>query len=281
MSVNIIIRIALLIGLAFSGQSYAAESTARVLYLANEGVMISKGDVKILFDPLFDTSYGQYQLLPKQMEKDLFSATPPFDGVVAVFVSHYHGDHFSPELMLSFLKSREDIKLYAPTQAVSALHAVAGAQDQAVFERVTGIDLEHGDEPLSLTVGDLLIEAAFIPHSGWQQRPIEVKNLAFRVTLDEEITVLHMGDADPDPEHFSQNRNYWVDGEHHLALPPYWFFDSVGGRLILDEYIKPGHAIGVHVPVAIPDDPSKRPDELIGFDLFTEPGESREIPSIQ
>jgi L-ascorbate metabolism protein UlaG (beta-lactamase superfamily) len=281
MSINIIVKIALLIGLAFSNQSIAAESPARVLYLANEGVMISKGDVKVLFDPLFDTSFGQYQLLPKQMEKELFAGLPPFDGVDAVFVSHYHGDHFSPELMLSFLKSREDIKLYAPTQAVSALHAVAGAQDQAVFERVTGIDLEHGDEPVSLTVEDLLIEAAFIPHSGWQRRPIEVKNLSFRVTLGEEITVLHMGDADPDPEHFSRNRSYWIDGEHNLALPPYWFFDSAGGRIILDEFIKSDHAIGVHVPVAMPDDPSERPDELIGFDLFTEPGESREISSTE
>jgi len=277
---NIILKIALLVGLALSNQSIAAEPSGRVLYLANEGVMISKGDVKILFDPLFDTSFGQYQLLPKQMEKDLFAGLPPFDGVDAVFVSHYHGDHFSPELMLSFLKSREDIKLYAPTQAVSALHAVAGVQDEAVFHRVTGIDLEHGGEPVRLTVGDLLIEAAFIPHSGWQRRAIEVKNLAFRVTLDEEITVLHMGDADPDPEHFSQNRGYWIDAEHNLALPPYWFFDSAGGRIILDEFIQPDHAIGVHVPVAIPDDPSKRSDELIGFDLFTKPGESREISSL-
>ena len=279
MSVNIIVRIALLVGLAFWNQSIAAESPARVLYLANEGVMISKGDVKVLFDPLFETSFGQYQLLPKQMEKDLFAGLPPFDGVEAVFVSHYHGDHFSPELMLSFLKSREDMKLYAPAQAVSALHAVAGAQDQAVFERVTSIALEHGDEPVRLAVGGLLIEAAFIPHSGWQRRPIEVENLAFRVTLDEEITVLHMGDADADPEHFSRNRSYWIDTEHNLALPPYWFFDSAGGRAILDEFIKPIHAIGIHVPVAIPDDPSNRPDELIGFDLFTEPGESREISS--
>ena len=54
---------------------------------------------------------------------------------------------------------------------------------------------------------------------------------------------------------------------------------SAGGRIILDEFIKPDHAIGVHVPVAMPDDPSERPDELIGFDLFTEPGESREISS--
>ena len=277
MSAKKTVTIALLLGLALSSQSFAADTLSRVHYLANEGVLIVHGETKILFDPLFVTDYGQYQLVPAQMEKDMITGAPPFDGVDAVFVSHHHGDHFAPESMLSFLKLRDDVKLYAPAQAVAALHSVAGAEDQAVFERVTGIALEYGNDPVTIIVGDLQIAAVRIPHSGWPRRMTDIENISFRVTLDETVTVLHMGDADPNPEHFSMHLDHWENRKLDLALPPYWFFNSRGGRIVLDGYLNPGHAIGIHVPTDMPDDPSKRPNEFLGFDLFTEPGEWREI----
>ena len=63
-----------------------------------------------------------------------------------------------------------------------------------------------------------------------------------------------------------------------MAFPPYWFFSSTYGPGILKSRIKPGHSVGVHVPVSIPADPARRPAALRGYDLFTRPGENREIP---
>ena len=40
-------------------------SVSRAQYMANEGLMVVQGDTKVVFDPLFRNSYGQYQLLPK------------------------------------------------------------------------------------------------------------------------------------------------------------------------------------------------------------------------
>jgi hypothetical protein len=86
-----------------------------------------------------------------------------------------------------------------------------------------------------------------------------------------------MGDADPNPAHFQSNLDHWQDYELTLALPPYWFFVSDGGQFTLNEYIKADHAIGIHVPVSMPDNPADRPAEIQGFDLFTEPGETRQL----
>ena len=37
-------------------------------------------------------------------------------------------------------------------------------------------------------------------------------------------------------------------------------------------------AIGVHVPVAVPDNADERAPELDGYDLFTEPGQVLVLP---
>jgi hypothetical protein len=56
-----------------------------------------------------------------------------------------------------------------------------------------------------------------------------------------------------------------------MAFPPYWYFESDEGRQVLERRVKPGHAVGVHVPLET--------KELRGFDLFVEPGETRDILS--
>ena len=252
-------------------------AVSRAQYMANEGLMVVEGDTKVVFDPLFRNSYGQYQLLPKEMEEALYSGQPPFDGIDAVFISHYHGDHFSPADILRLLQEQPGIHLYAPAQAVDGLRSVSGTDDEKVFERVTAIELAYKDTPVTLAMDSLLIEAVRIPHSGWPNGRLDVENISWRVTLNENTTVLHMGDADPNDVHFARDAAYWDKRHTHMAFPPYWFFTTNHGPGILENRIKPGHSVGVHVPVSISKDPSLRQQDLRNVDLFTEPGEIRDI----
>ena len=64
----------------------------------------------------------------------------------------------------------------------------------------------------------------------------------------------------------------------HLALPPYWFFSSNGGKKILDDHIRAGETFGVHVPASMPDNPEQYPEEFRGRTLFSVPGEEKRIP---
>lgn len=259
-------------GFTFAKSIDSTPDNATAHYMANEGLMVVSGETKIVFDPLFRNSYGHYQLLPRSMEEALFAGTPPFDGIDAVFVSHYHGDHFSPEDVLRLLKVQQKIRLYAPLQAVNALRRIASLQDVSVFERVTAVELAYKDAPVALEMENLKIEAVRIPHSGWPTGRLDVENISWRVTLNESTTVLHMGDADPNDVHFERDADYWARGHTHMAFPPYWFFSASGGETILRKRIRADHSVGVHVPVAVP-------GNLRGFDLFTRPGESRLIHS--
>lgn len=252
----------------------AVAQEAAIEYLANEGVMVWQGDTKVLFDPLYDNGYGRYQMVPDRVRDAIFSGDAPYDGVQAVFVSHHHGDHFSAADMLRLLRSRQDIHCYAPAQAVVAVRELATADDQSVLDRMTGLDMEYGDEPVSITAGSLKIDAAFIPHSGWPTARTEIQNIAFRVTLDDGMTVLHMGDADARTVHFEADEAYWEDTTIDVAMPPYWYFLSEDGVEVLEDRLDVIHAIGIHAPEEY-SDPSKRPEELFRYDVFTSPGEGR------
>ncbi len=246
-------------------------------YLANEGVMVTDGETKVLFDPLYPNNYGQYLLVPDAMRSAIFAGEPPYDGIDAVFISHFHGDHFSAEDSLALLQAQPGVSLYAPQQAVLGMRSIATNEQESVFDRVHSVSLQYKDAPITLQMDELLVEAVRIPHSGWPTGRVDVENIVWRVTLNNDTTVVHMGDADPNDEHFALDPEYWDRVSPDMAFPPYWFFVSDSGQGILENRVGARRNVGVHVPVQIPGSPMARPIELRSADLFTRPGETRNL----
>ncbi len=263
----------LITSLLFAGVAIA-EDEIRAKLLANAGVLITHGETKIVFDPLFDQGFGTYDLVPDNIVQALFDGVPPFDGLDAVFVSHHHGDHFSPARMLHLLRARPELRLFAPAQAIKSMPLES--DDAPLRKRLHSVDLEL-NEQFEKTLGDIVVEAVRIPHSGWPTRHSDVENIAFRVSLDGIATVVHLGDATTDDDYFENHAEYWAEQHSHLALPPYWFFLSEEGERVLDERIDADRNLGVHVPRNMPDEPGNYPPELRGKELLTVPGEERSI----
>ncbi len=272
--------IALACGPAASPSAGLAEQVpgaANARYLANAAVLITNGETKVVFDPLYRNDFGRYEMVPEDVERALFAGAPPFDGLDAVFISHFHEDHFSAADILRLLEARPTLRLYAPAQAVAGMREIDADRLEAVADRVTAIALAYRDAPVMLEEGPLVVEAVRIPHSGWPARQQQVENLVFRVTLDGETTVVHLGDADASDAHFGPDAAYWSRRRTDVALPPYWFFLTPEGRQVLEQRIAPVRSIGIHVPADVPADAARRAPELRGHDLFTEPGEVRAI----
>ena len=162
---------------------------------------------------------------------------------------------------------------HASGQVIDALKEAGAGDDLA--PRLKAFDIEAGDAPQSLEVGAISIDVVRIPHAGGAARA-NIENLAFRVTLDDELTVLHMGDADPADRHFAPHQAHWDAKKLDAAFPPYWFFGSEEGRAILKERLKPAKSIGVHVPIAAAGNGDAWRDEYRA-DLFTDPGEVRHM----
>lgn len=274
MRLALIASLAVLIAAPAPAPALAHAPNARATYLGNEGVLVSRGDTKILFDAFYADGHGQYLLVPDDMANAMLKGEPPYDGVDAIFVSHVHGDHFSPAPALAYLRAQDNVVLYASVQIREAMLASGVDKDDPALARVKTFDLEPDIEPVSFSVGDLNISAAAVPHSGFLP---DIQNFVWRVTLDDRTTVTHLGDAHPSVADFDRHADYFKERKSNMAFPPYWFLTSENGRTILKTYIQADHVVGVHVPASA----AGRGDETraeIGGDVFTDPGESREIP---
>ncbi len=242
-------------------------------YLGNEGILIAHGETKVLFDAFYAKSFGRYALIPDDMRQELMNGTPPYDGIDAVFVSHIHGDHFSPGPMLAYLKTQPTVRLFAPEDVIPPLRDAGAGED--IIVRITSVTVTPGDPAERFSLDGIEIDVVAVPHSGGA-RMADVCNLAFRVTVDGTATVIHLGDADPDERHYKPLKGHLAEKALDAAFPPYWFYSSPQGWKILGEYFNARQTIGIHVPAEAKGNGNAWRARLIG-DLFTDPGETRSL----
>lgn len=242
-----------------------SNASGTVRHIGNAGLLIQQGDTKILFDPLYRNGYNNYHLVPEAVKADVLAGAAPFNGINAVLISHAHGDHFDAEDILLFHDGNPDALIIGPAQAIAAIEETGKVSDR-LRARFVPMGLDYGQDPLKLTFDGLTVEAVRIPHAGGAGRRA-IENLVYRVTLEGAATVMHMGDADPALEHYTPFNAHWEAQKTDTAFPPYWFFLSAEGTQIVDTVLNTGDAIGVHVPVRIP-------DELVqsGRHFFGDPG---------
>ena len=65
----------------------ASPPTVDVTFLANEGVLLSAGETRVVIDGLF-RPYKTYAVMPAADRERLETSQPPFDGIDLVLVSH-------------------------------------------------------------------------------------------------------------------------------------------------------------------------------------------------
>lgn len=247
-------------------------SSAR--YIANEGVMAQSGHVKILFDPFQVTGFGTYQEPSAADLSALMAGQGEFEGVDAVFISHAHRDHFSAPQMIGYMQAQASVHLIAPQQALEMMQTDP-SWDAALMARMSILDMDYGEAPQNIALSGIEATAVRIAHAGWpaQHRKV-VQNMVYRITLgegDEAVTLMHMGDADPQAVHYVPHIDHWDARDTDTAFPPYWFLTSAQGQAIL-RGIKVKRSIGVHVPINVPEDLAASHQ-----DYFSKLGETRDL----
>jgi L-ascorbate metabolism protein UlaG (beta-lactamase superfamily) len=207
-----------------------------VTFLANEGVMLSAGNKKVLIDGLF-LKYGKGYAVPADStQASLERARGPFENVDLILVTHRHGDHFHPAPVSAHMVANPRATLLTSRQVIDSLHAPASLKSRLIA-RTTPPGLQRRE-----IVNGITIEMLGLPHVNRNHRGVE--HLAYIVEIGGR-RVLHVGDAELTeqtlaPLHLDTAR---ID----VALVPAWILEDGKGRELIERWIRPKHVAAFHV----------------------------------
>ncbi len=217
-----------------------AQGKVEVRYIANEGVLISSGDKRVLIDGLHRRYEDAYPYLPDQEREKIETAKPPFENIDLVLVSHMHGDHFHPEAVGRYLQSNKRTVLATSQQVVGEIAGKFAGYDE-IKGRITPVEFKFGDRTTLSFAG---IEVEFLGIGHGTGRHGHIQNLGHIFTVGNK-KFLHLGDPPAEPAIFDP---YDLDKAGiDIAFIPAWFLTSEAGRAVIRDHIKPRHIIAVHV----------------------------------
>ncbi|MEQ9424240.1 MAG: MBL fold metallo-hydrolase [Cyclobacteriaceae bacterium] len=228
-----------------------------VNFLTNQGILIEGTLGKVMIDGFTMDEFQNLGVMPTtEIEKAVNSASP-YDNIKWILATHFHGDHFNPELTSTYLKNNPDCRLIATVE---------------VFEKFESLFVEVRDQVLAreldLFGSSIIIEDGFkikvmkMKHLGvspWK----EAENVAFLVEYDGK-KILHLGDAAISNENL-QPFNL-VEQNIDLAIVPVWGLDPNNVNLI--KLLGAKKVIAAHIPNETSQESIQQFKELFGIDVF-------------
>ena len=215
-------------------------SSLEVRYIANEGVLISSRDKRVLIDGLHRRYGPEYAYLPDAEREKIESARPPFDKIDLILVSHFHGDHFHPESVGLYLKNNTKAVFASSHQVVDEV-ATKFSDYAAIKDRVHPINYSlKSIQPMNLAG----IDVTFLGVGHGSGRHASIQNLGHVISLGGKKLV-HIGDADISDEIFDAF-DLELQGID-IAFLPSWFLTSKSGQELIERHIRPRHIIAVHL----------------------------------
>jgi L-ascorbate metabolism protein UlaG (beta-lactamase superfamily) len=220
-------------------------AAVEVVYLANEGFLITAGETKVLVDALFGDGIDGYPVVPEETRRQLEAAEGPFAGVDLVLATHFHDDHFDPRSVARYLRHSPGARFVSTHQAVERLRRLPDFEDLA--GRVEGHWPAEGERAVVDHAGVRLTLLNF--HHGRGRRP-PVQNLGFLIDIGG-LRLLHVGDAEAKLDELEP---YSLGGAGvDVFFVPAWYFIYPWLRSLVTE-VGAGARIVMHV--AEPDAPA-------------------------
>jgi len=225
-----------------SGQQRPARDSLTLMFLANEGVMLSSGTKKVLIDGLFIKYQTGFATPADSTQAALAGARAPFDNVDLILVTHYHGDHFHPSQVAAHLAANPRAALATSAQAIDSLRGRVprgSPLDARILARTTPPGTRTRE-----VINGIPVEFIGISHGTGPRNHLQIEHLVYIVELAGK-RVMHVGDAILSDENL---RAFRLDTARiDIALVPTWVATSPASRAAIERWVKPRQIVAFHV----------------------------------
>ena len=215
-----------------------------IKYLANEGVLISAGNSRVIVDGIFKKEFDYLDVLPNEELAKIENATSPYTSIEIILVTHVHGDHFNAQLVGGHLLNNTNCKFLGPNETVSKFKSDFANFNQ-ISNRVTAITPDYF-ESQKVSFNNIEIKVIRFKHFGnspWK----EAENVAYLISIDGR-KILHLGDSKIDALSLAK---FSLEKENiDVMIIPYWMAGSVEKREIIEKHIAPRKILIAHIPLS-------------------------------
>lgn len=230
-----------------------------IIYIANDGFLIKASDKKILVDALFGNFESDWCVVPSgEIIEKIESSTQPFDQIDVILISHFHVDHFNPEIVIKHLENNKTGILICPEQV--RLELEKDKRYEKLNAQVKEITPEFEIGGQSLDIKGIRLKVWRLKHSTYYIESEETKkkynkhknvqNLGFTIEIEHK-KVFHGGDWAYDGR--GRKINPLKEEEFDIAflgIGAYMRLYGPGSRAI-DEAKRPANIVLMHIPPSI------------------------------
>ena len=209
--------------------------------LANEGVILSDGETRVMIDGMVVESYSVYGGLDETAAAAFGQASGAFGGIDLALSSHRHHDHNQPAFACQFLQASDETKFVSSPQVLGLMREKC-RQLVTSSPRVKEIVPQYG-EPVTLKHEDVTVTV--FPLSHGTRKYAKIQNYGHLVELGG-MKVLHIGDAAMDKADFQKAGLDQIDLD--IVLIPFWFFQPGPGADVISQYLDAPLKFAVHIP---------------------------------
>jgi L-ascorbate metabolism protein UlaG (beta-lactamase superfamily) len=231
----------LLLTLGLSGFSAPLEADITLTQLANEGVIISDGETRILIDGMVVEPYSVYGGLPPEVSPLFEQVSGPFSGIDLVLASHRHHEHNQPRFACQFLQSSSATRFVSSPQVIGLMREKCRTF-MTTSPRVNEINPQYGEPHVIQMEG---ARVTIFPLSHGVRKYARIQNYGHLIEMGG-MTLLHIGDAAMDPQDFARAGLDKV--EIDVALIPFWYFQPGPGSEVMTRFLDAPNKIAVHIP---------------------------------
>jgi L-ascorbate metabolism protein UlaG (beta-lactamase superfamily) len=231
------------------------DSGMAITYVGNTGFLVEWSDRKVLIDGLCSGEAGGFYDLPQAGEAERISGgRPPFDGIDLVLVSHYHEDHFNPQMVERYLIGNSKTQLICTPQAHDRLKNLSGYG--TIAARIHEVIPQPG-AAVMIETGAIKTTVLGLKHgSYWEtdstgakyDRHAQVENLGFVVDLGG-CRLFHPGDDNVTDTTLYANLHL-RETPMQVAFVTYWaaWARNEPAMNVIKNLIAPGAVVLMHIP---------------------------------